>query len=92
MAIVHNAIEAMENIMSPESIERASREYKSKEEIYERNCDIEARFLKGEIMESIGDSYGITRERVRQILDKRGVKSEEGGAKLTRRLSRRIDN
>ena len=53
-----------------------------------RNADIEARFISGETLQAIGDVYHITRERVRQILAKRGINSELGGAKLTRRMKR----
>ena len=56
--------------------------------IEERNKDIEKRFVSGETLQSIGNVYGITRERVRQILVKRGIQSEDGGAKLTRRMKR----
>lgn len=54
-----------------------------------RNQDMESRYLSGETLQSIGKSYGITRERVRQILAKRGIKAQEGGAALYRRLNPR---
>lgn len=40
-----------------------------------RNAEFEQRYLAGESMQEIGESLGITRERVRQILEKRGVQS-----------------
>lgn len=40
-----------------------------------RAADMRARYQSGETLQAIGDSYGITRERVRQILRKTGVPS-----------------
>ena len=37
------------------------------DELFERNATIGKRVLGGETLQSIGDDYGITRERVRQI-------------------------
>ena len=59
--------------------------------IESRNKDIERRFISGDTLQSIGTIYGITRERVRQILRKRGVEGEAGGAKLTRRMKRNAE-
>lgn len=42
-------------------------------DIDNRNFDIVARTLAGETLQSIGDNYGITRERVRQILLGKGI-------------------
>lgn len=39
----------------------------------ERNARIVRRYQDGETMEAIGGDYGITRERVRQILERAGV-------------------
>lgn len=37
--------------------------------------DIKARYVGGETLQQIGDAYGITRERIRQLLRKAGVPS-----------------
>lgn len=47
-----------------------------------RNTDIEQRYLKGETLEAIGNVWGITRERVRQILKKREVNPQSGGRSI----------
>lgn len=47
---------------------------------HERNDAIVAAFKSGETMEQIGQKFQITRERVRQILEKRGIASDVGGA------------
>lgn len=44
-----------------------------------RAADMERRYRAGETLQQIGTHYGITRERVRQILARRGVTREEGG-------------
>lgn len=41
----------------------------------ERADDMRSRYLAGETLQQIGNSYGLTRERVRQILRKTGVAS-----------------
>lgn len=48
----------------------------------ERNDDIERRFRAGEVMEAVAANYGISRERVRQILRKRGLIWKDGGARV----------
>lgn len=48
----------------------------------ERNHEIVKRFLDGESMSEISKAYGISRERVRQLLSKRGLSAENGGFKL----------
>ena len=53
----------------------------------ERNANIEKRYLKGETLKSIGNSWHITRERVRQILEKRGIDPKAGGIALARRIN-----
>lgn len=50
-----------------------------------RNDDIERRFKNGETLQAIGEHYGISRERVRQLLAKRGVTRTEGGAAKRKR-------
>lgn len=45
-----------------------------------RNDDMERRYRAGETLQQIGARYGITRERVRQILAKRGVAADAGGS------------
>lgn len=45
-----------------------------------RNADITHRYLHGETLRQIGDSYSITRERVRQILKAQGVDCSQGYA------------
>lgn len=40
----------------------------------ERNADILSRFSAGETLQAIGERYGLTRERVRQIIAKAGAK------------------
>ena len=45
----------------------------------ERNSMIEAEYLAGRSLESIGRQLGMTRERVRQILETRGVKRRDSG-------------
>jgi hypothetical protein len=52
-----------------------------------RNYDMEQRYLKGETLEVIGNHWRLSRERVRQILEKRGVNPQSGGAALMRRLT-----
>ena len=52
----------------------------------ERNAIMEGLYLNGETLEAVGNKYGISRERVRQILHKRGVDPGAGGAVLARKL------
>ncbi len=42
-----------------------------------RNAEIEERYRAGETQQEIGDDLGISRERVRQVLNKRGVLAGE---------------
>jgi hypothetical protein len=51
-----------------------------------RNAEICRRYKAGETMEHVGESYGISRERVRQILGRAGVRSRRGGTKGHRRV------
>jgi DNA-binding CsgD family transcriptional regulator len=52
-----------------------------------RNIDredaMQAAYRRGETLEQIGAQHGITRERVRQILKKLGVRKNEGGSALS---------
>ncbi len=52
-----------------------------------RNANIEKRYLEGETLEAIGNVWHITRERVRQILEKRGIDPKSGGIALVRRIT-----
>lgn len=45
----------------------------------DRNADIESRYRNGETLQDIGTVYSLTRERIRQILVKRGVTASNGG-------------
>lgn len=51
----------------------------SKQSIEERNERMERMHSQGCALQAIGDQYGVTRERVRQILAKRGVTASDGG-------------
>lgn len=44
--------------------------------------DIERRFRVGETMQEIGTQYGCSRERIRQLLNRRGVKASNGGVEV----------
>src|SRR5690606_26760398 len=46
---------------------------------YARDADMVQRYCSGESLQKIGDRYGITRERVRQIVKSFGVTSLDGG-------------
>lgn len=52
--------------------------------------DIESRFRDGESMEAIGRHYGVTRERIRQLLGKLGVKSGDGGFAVQQARAARV--
>jgi hypothetical protein len=41
------------------------------------------RYKKGETLQSIGESYGVCRERIRQILSRYGINGYHGGATLS---------
>lgn len=43
---------------------------------------MERRYRAGQTLHQIGEHYGITRERVRQILAKRGISATDGGARV----------
>lgn len=48
--------------------------------LQDRDDKIAMMFLQGVTLAKIGDQFGLTRERVRQILRKIGVRSSDGGA------------
>lgn len=50
-----------------------------KSQIEERNSRMERMHSQGCTLQAIGDQFGVSRERVRQILAKRGVKASDGG-------------
>jgi len=51
----------------------------------QRTFFIVSEFKSGKTLQEIGDVLSISRERVRQILDKNGVRSSDGGASLKSR-------
>lgn len=46
----------------------------------ERNATMVSLYRSGQTLQQIGDAYGMTRERVRQILKAAGVSKRDGGA------------
>ena len=51
---------------------------------YSRDADIERLFRSGQTYEDIGVRFGLTRERVRQIIFKRGLNRHDGGYAVMR--------
>jgi hypothetical protein len=47
--------------------------------------DVQQRYKKGSTLQDIADVYGVTRERVRQVLHKAGVSRQDGGGSLRAR-------
>lgn len=47
----------------------------------DRDENIKAMYAAGMTLEKIGQRYGVTRERIRQILKKYGITSQDGGAR-----------
>src|SRR3954462_10338761 len=47
-----------------------------------RDEEIRTLFLSGETLQKIGDRFGVSRERVRQILRRIGISSDEGGSHI----------
>lgn len=47
--------------------------------------ELVSRYRAGETLQQVGDSYGVSRERIRQILDGMGVRAKEGGIAKTAR-------
>lgn len=59
----------------------------------QRELQMAALFRSGKTLQQIGDAYGVTRERVRQLLEKAGIEASEGGACLRNskvRISRKL--
>lgn len=56
--------------------------------ISQRNQDIIAAFREGKTLQQIGTQYGVTRQRVQQILRRYGIKRMDGGKSLQKRLAR----
>lgn len=56
----------------------------AREQARARNESIACRFRAGETQQQIGDAYGITRQRVRQILKHSGLARLDGGSALQR--------
>lgn len=54
-----------------------------------RDADMQRLFSEGNTLQQIGDRFGITRERVRQILARYGVTKKDGG-QHTKALLRRV--
>jgi len=48
----------------------------------QRNADIASLFLSGVTMQEIGDLFGLTRQRVQQILKDQGINGHQGGNSL----------
>lgn len=57
----------------------------------ERDAEIVRKWKAGQTLQQIGDHFGITRERARQIIEKRsGLRGEDGGAAVRSALKRRM--
>lgn len=54
-----------------------------------RVIDMSAMYTHGHTLQQIGDKYGITRERVRQLLAGAGICAEQGGAHIRAFLNRK---
>lgn len=51
----------------------------------ERSDDFRRRYLSGETLQQIGDAYGVSRERVRQVLSRQyGITARDGGYSIIR--------
>lgn len=57
----------------------------------EDHPEIEQRYRGGETLQEIGDSYGVSRERIRQILSRMDVSAKEGGASKQARERRAME-
>lgn len=60
---------------------------KNPESTKKRNSLIARRFKAGWTMGELSTEFGISRQRVKQLLDKRGVKAENGGRAVLRALN-----
>lgn len=61
---------------------------RSKEKI-RRDSEMAEIFKSGETLEATGKRFGISKERVRQIMVERGIASEQGG--VTERIKKRVE-
>lgn len=63
-------------------------EHASKQQNRERNEAMRAMYVQGITLQAIGEKFGITRERVRQLLRRDGVAPKDGGQQLAVRIKR----
>jgi hypothetical protein len=57
-----------------------------------RDAAFIVRFMRGQTLAEIGTSYGVTRERVRQILSRHGITRNQGGASLKKTKKQELKN
>lgn len=53
-----------------------------------RELDMCALYRSGKTLQEIGDQYGLTRERVRQLIARHGISAKNGGARVRARRDR----
>lgn len=71
-------------------ISKPPRVHVTKERNSERDKGICEDYLSGLTLQAVGDKHGITRERVRQILDKQGIEERHDGFMAPKRVECRI--
>ncbi len=76
-------------VPSSTSISTGKNVFKDTDAGSKRKAEIRRRFLAGETMQEIGTSFGVTRERIRQILSGEGISGKNGGYKLKSALNRK---